>query len=120
MGLVTERAAATIGSFPGGYKVLGPGGQTVCEVMVPFGATPGETVDRIVRELRTLQSLQPVIDEVIAHVFGRTHGIIGCPSRGKQKGTLADYMQLSSIAYAVLGVRAHLIFYFFKKIVKCA
>lgn len=67
MGLVTERAAATIGSFPGGgYKVLGPGGQTVCEVMVPFGATPGETVDRIVRELRTLQSLQPVIDEVIA------------------------------------------------------
>lgn len=46
--------------------MLGPGGQTVCEVMVPFGATPGETVDRIVRELRTLQSLQPVIDEVIA------------------------------------------------------
>lgn len=38
----------------------------MCEVMVPFGATPGETVDRIVRELRTLQSLQPVIDEVIA------------------------------------------------------
>ena len=62
----TERAAADIAAFPGGYAVLGPAGSSVCEVNVPFGATAEETVARVAEELRRLQSLTPLIDDTIA------------------------------------------------------
>ena len=63
----TSRAADKIRSFPGDYQVLGPAGSSVCEVHVPFGATPAETTERVAQELRRLQStLAPLVDEVIA------------------------------------------------------
>jgi peptide deformylase len=66
MRAITERASAAIRAFPGEYALLGPAGSSVCEVAVPFGPTPGETVERIARELRRLQSLALVIDDTIA------------------------------------------------------
>ena len=70
MRMFTERAAADIAAFPGGYAVLGPTGSSVCEVQVPFGASPSETVERVAEELRRLQSLTPLIDDTIAKCQG--------------------------------------------------
>ena len=40
-------------------------GMSICEVQVPFGASPDETMERIERQLRRLMTLSVVIDEVI-------------------------------------------------------
>jgi len=43
------------------------GMMSVCEVRVPFGASPDETMERIERQLRRLMTLSPDIDDVIAN-----------------------------------------------------
>ena len=50
----------------GGWAVLGPEGQSVCEIQVPLAATPVKTVEALAVELRRLQTLAPMIDETIA------------------------------------------------------
>lgn len=42
-------------------------GMSICEVRVPFGACPNETMERIERQLRRLMTLSVVIDEVIGN-----------------------------------------------------
>lgn len=42
-------------------------GMSICEVQVPFGASPDETMERIERQLRRLMTLSVVIDEVIGN-----------------------------------------------------
>lgn len=74
MGLVTERVKPaieewnrdgdTVGEL-GRWEVKRPEGMSVCEVRVPFGSSPGETVDRVALQLRRLQSLAGLIDEAI-------------------------------------------------------
>lgn len=73
--LVTERARPIIeewnketeGGMTGSWEVKGPTGMSVCEARVPFGSSPRETVDRVTAQLRRLQTLDGLIDEVIAH-----------------------------------------------------
>lgn len=87
MGLVTERAAATIGSFPGG--VQGAWARRADRVR-GHGSFRGNAG----RDRRSHRAGAAHVAVAAAgdrrgdcDVFGRTHGIIGCPSRGKQKGT---------------------------------
>ena len=42
-------------------------GMSICEVQVPFAASPGETMERIERQMRRLMTLSAVIDEVIGN-----------------------------------------------------
>ncbi|GMH76831.1 hypothetical protein TrST_g11407 [Triparma strigata] len=65
MELFTERAKSTILKFPG-YTVLGPEGSSVCEVSVPFEETPSATINSIVKEMKRLQSLAPLVEDTIA------------------------------------------------------
>jgi hypothetical protein len=45
------------------------GMMSVCEVRVPFGVSPDETMERIERQLRRLMTLSPDIDHVIDHCW---------------------------------------------------
>ena len=55
--LFTERAAAEIKAWPGGYAIMGDveGSCSVCEVSVPFADTPAETVARLKVEVERLE-----------------------------------------------------------------
>ena len=79
MALFTERAAAAIRSFPGGYAVLGPAGSSVCQVEVPFASSPAATTERVADELRRLQSLAALVDSTIAACLAeqRQDGLAG-------------------------------------------
>ena len=97
MALFTERAAAAIRSFPGGYAVLGPAGSSVCvpgrgkkrrkkeeggeggKKEVPFASSPAATTERVADELRRLQSLAALVDSTIAACLAeqRQDGLAG-------------------------------------------
>uniref|UniRef100_A0A7S4IY37 Cytochrome b5 heme-binding domain-containing protein n=1 Tax=Odontella aurita TaxID=265563 RepID=A0A7S4IY37_9STRA len=91
--VITERAGATIegwnremergtvGNF-GRWEVKGPTGMSVCEVKVPFGSSPRETVVRVTAQLRRLQTLAGLIDEVIAHCEDQVELNVGAAPAG--------------------------------------
>lgn len=66
----TERARSLIETWPG-YKILGPSGCSVCEVQVPLGATADATVVALEQELKRIQQVAPLVDEVIAEMTGK-------------------------------------------------
>jgi hypothetical protein len=75
MELFAFRAAALVRKFPGGYSMAGSSSATsdsnaLCEVSVPFEKSPSETVKRISMELRRLQLLAPLIDEIVSELSG--------------------------------------------------
>ena len=48
------------------YTILGPEGSSVCETLLEFGETPGETMEKLASELRWLQeNLGGMVDETI-------------------------------------------------------
>eukprot|EP00933_Yihiella_yeosuensis_P023645 TRINITY_DN183_c0_g1_i1.p1 TRINITY_DN183_c0_g1~~TRINITY_DN183_c0_g1_i1.p1 ORF type:complete len:164 (-),score=24.20 TRINITY_DN183_c0_g1_i1:335-826(-) len=63
----TARARSEIESWPVDVEILGDkeGSSSVCEISVPMAAEKKDTVERLVVELRRLQTLSPLIDEVI-------------------------------------------------------
>ena len=67
MELFTERARKQIKSL--GYKVKGPKGCSVCEIMVPLGSTADETVEVLAGALIRLQTLAPLIDQTIEDIL---------------------------------------------------
>jgi aryl-alcohol dehydrogenase-like predicted oxidoreductase len=105
MELFTERAASTIHSFPGAYTIHGPVGSSVCEISVPFGDSPTETVERLAEELRRLQSLATLIDSTIEACLGmETDSEGGTPTEAgmtTSTSTATHLLQISELAEAV-------------------
>ena len=68
MQLMLDRAKNTIKDWPGGYKLMGNptiSGCSICEVEVPFGSNIEETIEKLSVELKRLQTLAPIIEEII-------------------------------------------------------
>jgi len=59
-----------IESWPG-YKIKGPKGCSVCEIMVPIKSTADETINDLATELIKLQTLAPLIDSTIENVLAK-------------------------------------------------